>query len=61
MKTTVLSTKKSLVGTTAAHRGNSQSCGQLSSKYTDLDVFSSATKKEKSLHESQLEQKKNVV
>jgi hypothetical protein len=61
-KTTLLSTKKNLVGTTAVHRGNSQSCGQLSNKYTDLDLFSSAPEKEKSLHASQSEQqKKNVV
>lgn len=48
------STKKNLAGTTAVHRGNSQSCGQLSNKYTDL--FSPATEKQKSLHASQSEQ-----
>jgi hypothetical protein len=42
------------------HLGNSQSCGQLSNKYTDLDLFSSATEKEKSLHASQSEQKKKM-
>lgn len=52
---------KNLVGTTAVHRGNSQSCGQLFNKYTDLEFFSSATEKQKSLHASQSKQQKNVV
>lgn len=50
------STEKNLEGTTAVHRGNNQSCGQLSNKYTDL--FCSATEKQKLLHVSKSKQQK---
>lgn len=49
-------TEKKFAGTTAVHLGNSQSCGQLSNKYTNF--LSSATEKQKLLHGSQSEQQK---